>query len=55
MGVGPLCYNHGRFSSSACGTKCRMYAVEFQTTVKDGVIESPPEYRGQVSRRPRAI
>lgn len=32
-----------------------MYAVEFQTTVKDGVIEIPPEYRGQIPGRVRVI
>jgi hypothetical protein len=32
-----------------------MYAVEFQTTVKDGVIEIPPEYRGKVPGRVRVI
>ena len=32
-----------------------MYAVEFQTTVKNGVIEIPPEYRAQVPGRVRVI
>jgi len=32
-----------------------MLVVEFQATVKDGVIEIPPEYRGQVRGRVRVI
>jgi hypothetical protein len=32
-----------------------MYAVEFQTTAKDGVIENPLEYRAQVPGRVRVI
>ena len=32
-----------------------MYAVEFQTTVKDGIIVIPPEYRAQVPGRVRVI
>lgn len=32
-----------------------MCAVEFKTTVKDGVIEIPAEYRGQVPDRVRVI
>jgi hypothetical protein len=32
-----------------------MYAVEFQTTVKDGTIEIPAKYRGQLPDRVRVI
>jgi len=32
-----------------------MLAVEFQATVKDGVIEIPPEYRDQIRGRVRVI
>ena len=32
-----------------------MLAVEFQATVKDGVIEIPPEYLGRVRGRVRVI
>jgi hypothetical protein len=32
-----------------------MYGVEFQTTVKNGVIEIPPEYRKSFRDRVRVI
>ncbi len=32
-----------------------MEIIEFQTTVKDGVIEIPPEYQGKVKDRIRVI
>jgi len=35
--------------------RCGMFAVEFQTTVKDGVIEIPPEYRKQIPGHVRVI
>lgn len=32
-----------------------MYAIEFQSKVKDGVIEIPERYRGQIGRQVRVI
>jgi hypothetical protein len=32
-----------------------MDIIEFQTTVKNGVIEIPPEYQGKVKNRVRVI
>lgn len=32
-----------------------MYAIEFQTQVKDGVIQIPPQYQGQLQARVRVI
>ncbi len=32
-----------------------MYGIEFQTTVKNGVIEIPPEYRKQFAAEVRVI
>jgi len=32
-----------------------MEIIEFRTTVKDGVIEIPPEYQGKVNDRIRVI
>jgi hypothetical protein len=36
-------------------TEWGMRAVEFQVTIKDGLIEIPLEYRGQVRGRVRVI
>ncbi|MBX3059339.1 MAG: hypothetical protein KF770_22950 [Anaerolineae bacterium] len=32
-----------------------MYAIEFQTTIKNGIIEIPEMYRGQLQQRVRVI
>ena len=32
-----------------------MYAIEFQATVKDGMIEIPQQYRKNLSKRVRVI
>ena len=32
-----------------------MYAVEFQTKIKDGMIEIPPEYRQKLAAEVRVI
>ncbi|MCL4872320.1 MAG: hypothetical protein KJ063_25445 [Anaerolineae bacterium] len=32
-----------------------MYAIEFQTTIKDGIIEIPEVYRGRLQQRVRVI
>ncbi len=32
-----------------------MEIIEFQTTVKNGMIEIPPEYRGKIKNRVRVI
>ncbi|MCX7706857.1 MAG: hypothetical protein N2204_02480 [Anaerolineae bacterium] len=32
-----------------------MYGIEFQTIIKDGVIEVPPEYRERLAAKVRVI